>query len=1017
MARGSLTAQVEAEHRLLERAGELAALRTAVERASGGTPSVTMVLGEAGIGKSRLVRELSVAVQRDGVAVLRGDCVEFDGVELPYGPVAAALRDVPPQVMADAWASLPRQAQREIQRSLPHVAVADEPTDESPATDPFSQGRLYESLFLLLRALTDIAVVLLVVEDFHWVDPSTRDFIVFLARNLRRERMAVVVTYRTDELRPEHPVRRLLGEIRRIPGVDIVELKRLSRSAVAARLEEIVREAPAPELVDAIFERSGGNPFFVEELSATRASTNDVSLPASLADTLLDRYRDLSPPARRVLQFASAIAKPFDPVLMADVSHLPEPQLSAAVRESCEHHLLVDAASLRQPPRRNRGAIGLDGGQARRLAFRHDVVREAIYTDLLAGERAEIHRSIARVLEGTAGQAELAFHWREAGTTSKALEASIEAGLEAERARAFRDALYQFEAARTLASKLEEPPEGLPLDQVELLSHAGDLAKYTGDSARAFRLYGEALSAVDPTADPERAARLLERRGRCESYADDAGLASYQEALSVMPTERRADRARLISEEGFALTMLMRHEEALDRCTDALELALEANAPSEEGYARMMLGVALGFLGDTDEGERQLRAARRLAQGSGRAEDLLRAHLYLAEVLRLKGRISEALAVTEEGEEKARELGMYLAFGRYMALNAAADLFLVGRWDEASDRIEATSGVDLEAWEALLRDQVAGQIALGRGRLDTAEAHLTQARRLYDEGAPAEFAPDVYAPLAELALWRDRPERARELIGKGVAALGDRADPLHSPTLYAMGARVEATAVENQRLRASTDAPRLCRELDLLLETRGRGDPPGAARAHQASAHAEAARAAGEPAEDLWRDAIDAWQRLGAPYPAAYATWRRAQAMLAAGRDRREAARVLGDAYAVAQGLGAEPLTGAIADLARVHRLNLEDVGRPAPVAPSDPAADLGLTPREVEVLMLIVQGLTNRQIASALVISEKTAGVHVSHIFAKLEVHNRAAATAAALQAGLVPPGPPTGATSPRDA
>jgi DNA-binding CsgD family transcriptional regulator len=1001
----SPTGGIGPEIRLLERGSELARLCAALESAADGAPSVTVVTGEAGIGKSRLVRELGLTAQRADLVVLRGDCVQFDGVELPYGPLAAALRDVPPRVMARALDRLPRQVRSEVLRSFPHVSVGDEPHEDSPRTDPFSQGRLYESLFSLLRAVSDSVVVLLVIEDFHWVDASTRDFIVFLAKNLHRERVAVVVTYRSDELRPEHPVRRLLGELMRVPGVTCFELERLSRTAVAAQLEDMLDRLPAPGLVDAIYERSGGNPFFAEMLAAAGGATNVGQLPASLADALLSRFQDLSPDAQRVLRFAAAIAKPFDSVALGAVSGVPEPQLSAALRECRERHVLVDAAFSggRREPYRAPSDLDED---AEKLAFRHDLLREAIYNDLLAGERVRLHDAIARAMERTGAKAELAFHWRAAGRTTEALVASIEAGLEAERAHAFGDALQQFDAARKLLDKPGATGQELPLDRVEVLRHAGDMAKFTGDSTRACRLYDEALSAFDHAADPGRAASLFERRGRCESYDDDAGLGSYAEALRLIPPDDRTDRARVLSEEGFALTMLMRYDEALERCTAALDLALGAHAPPEEGYARMMLGVALGFVGETDAGERELRAARQLAQDAGRAEELLRAHLYLAEVLRLQGRVSEALSVMTDGEEKARELGMYNVFGRYMGLNAASDLFFVGRWDEAALRVETTAGVDLEPWEALLREQVAGQIALGQGRLESAETHLTDAKRLYDQGAPAEFAPDVYAPLAELALWRNRPALARELISHGLAALEGRADLLHAPMLYAMGARVEATAVEHQRPRPPSDAERFCRQLDHLLETAGRGDPPPTAHAHQASCHGEALRAAGEPSHALWRSAADAWRQLGTPYPAAYASWRQAQSMLAAGGDRREAARVLGDAHAAAQRLGAGQLCGEIEALARAHRLNLEDAERPAPIAPSDPAADLGLTPREAEVLTLLAQGLTNRQIARALFISEKTAGVHVSHIYAKLDVHSRAAATAAVHEAGLLSPG-----------
>ena len=355
-------------------------------------------------------------------------------------------------------------------------------------------------------------------------------------------------------------------------------------------------------------------------------------------------------------------------------------------------------------------------------------------------------------------------------------------------------------------------------------------------------------------------------------------------------------------------------------------------------------------------------------------------------MLRLLGRFGDALEVTEEGERLARHFGMEASFGRFLALNAATDEFLLGRWDRVEMRLAAVGTDGLEPWDSIARGQVAGQLLLARGRLDEAAKEL-EAARSHCDGAPAECGPAVYAGLAELALWRDAPGEARALVTRGLDQASGSEDLLYGPQLYAMGARVEAEAAlrtgGEERERAAASARRLLGDLEALLETHR---PPPSALAHRDAARAELARAEGRDSELEWSRASAAWERVGAVYPATYARWRQAEAVLREGGSRTEAAETLRAAHADAGELGAALVRGEIEGLARRARV---DVGEVA-AAPGSPLAEHGLTARELEVLALVGEGLTNRQIAERLFISPKTASLHVSRILAKLGVSNR---------------------------
>jgi DNA-binding CsgD family transcriptional regulator len=962
--------------RLVERRAELAALERALERAGEGDPTVTLVIGEAGIGKSRLLREAELHARAQRMAVLRGECLRLDGGELPFAPLAALLRDAPPERLEAALAELGPEVRAELERAFPHLGAAL-PVGGGSAPDRFAQARLFEAIVLLLGALGRGAPILVVLEDVHWIDRSTREFVRFLVRGVRRERVAVAISFRTGELGATDPVREMLAELQYHERVTLLELAPLDREGIAAQLEGILGSAPDAALAAELHERCGGNPLFAEELLSAHRDPGGEKLPARLADALRVRLRRVPEPARRLLPYAAAIGRPAPAALLGTASGTGEPELSAALRDAVDHHLLIHD--------RERDAF----------VFRHDVVREAVYSDLLPGERAPVHGAVALAIGDGGPQAELAVHWRAAGERERALRSSIAAGLEAEDARAFAEALRHLRAALELWPVDGDP--GVGVDRIELLGHLSDLARHTGEHAQAVAWCEQALAELRGPEHAERAALFFERLGRLRSYEDDGGLAAYQQALRLLPDHDRAGRARLLGVEAFALWGLHRFEESRERAEASLELAQRAGAAGEAAYARTVLGLVVAYAGDPAAGAEQLRTAIGELEGLGRPDDLLHAHLYLAEAHRLLGDHRGALAVTGDGERHARRLGMEASFGRFFALNAAVDEFLLGRWDAVELRIAELDGTELEPWNALTRGRVAGELALARGRLEDAARELRDAEALC-EGAPTEYVPAVYAGLAELELWQGRPREARAIVEQGLQATRGTEEPLYVPVLYAMGARVEAAlAALGEHERATAAASRLADELDALVAD---GSAPPSALAHAAVARAEAARAAGQDREPDWAAVADAWTAMGAPYPAAYAGWRRAEAALR-GAGARAGAGALRTAHALASELGAELIRAELEALARRARVPLGDA---APAEGEDGATAaltaLGLTAREAEVLALVGEGLTNRQIAERLFISPKTAGLHVSNILGKLRVSNRTQAAEVAHRA-----------------
>jgi predicted ATPase len=295
---------------------ELASLAAQLERARAEGPAFALIGGEAGVGKTRLTRELASLADSQDCCVLTGQCVELGGEGLPLAPLVDALRTLartlPPELLADVLGP----AAPALSRLLPELGRASSAVSSAPAWptalagDDMSKAQLLEHVLGTLDRLSGARPVLLAVEDLHWADRSTLDLIAFLFRSLRQSRVMIAVTYRSDELHRRHPLRPLLTSWERDRSINRINLSRFSRDEVAAQLDAILGQRPAPAVTDTVFDRSGGNAYLVEELAgAVSAGGDPADLPPSLADVLLSRVDALTAGAQKLLRTASVAGR------------------------------------------------------------------------------------------------------------------------------------------------------------------------------------------------------------------------------------------------------------------------------------------------------------------------------------------------------------------------------------------------------------------------------------------------------------------------------------------------------------------------------------------------------------------------------------------------------------------------------------------------------------------------------------------------------------------------------------
>jgi predicted ATPase/DNA-binding CsgD family transcriptional regulator len=976
--------------RFVGRREELAALEAAALQADGGTGSVVLVGGEAGIGKSRLIAELGARAVSRGMTVLVGECLALGEGELPYAPVVGALRSLVGQRGApEIGALLP--SGNELAALIPELAGGQ----AAPAAPVGSQAHLFEQLSALMIGAARAAPLVVVVEDFQWADRSTGDFLAFLVRATRHEPVALVVSYRSDELDRRHPLRPVVTELERTGRAVRVELRPFTRRELGEQVTAILERSPPSALIGELLARSDGNPFFTEELLASAGSAG-APLPASLRDTLLTRVDAHSHDVRTLLRVAAVAGRTVGHELLAEVSDMSEDALGDALRDAVDGHLLVH------------GAPTAD------YAFRHALMRESVYGDLLPDERRRLHRRLAQATEaaspssglGWMAAAELAHHWYAAGRLEAALPAALTAAAAAEEIYALDEARLHYERALEIWDQVDpEPGEGRPaLSRLEVIRKAAEAANGTGQSERAIALARDAVAAIDERAQAAQAALAHERLGRylwLAGRGDDA-LPEYRRAVELMPERPPSERALVLAAEGQVLMLYNRLAESNERCSEALAIARALGAQHIEAHVLNTLGplrsAAGDFAGAVEAATQGLEIAHRL----GLREEICRSYTNGSDSLHQAGKVQESIAMALDGIRWAHDFGFDRQWGAFLSAEVAGRLIQVGRWREAEERLREIVDYRPRGVTAGIAYTHLGQLLALRGEFDAAEDALDEADEHVRRSSASMWLAPPGAARATLEIGAGRPGEARRIVRVCLARVADGEFLFFTAALYELAVRAcaeltgaaPASAVAERR-----EAGAITTRMQRLIDAQVAVVPP-LVSASRAACAAESSRIGGAGDPMLWSDARRHWELCGDVHATHYAAWREAEALLAGGGDRGAAEVLVRAAHDTAVSLGARPLREGLEGLARRARIELtrDDDG----VAVGSGLAELELTPREIEVLALLADGMTNREIAAELFISAKTASVHVSRILAKLSVPTRAAAAAAAERLGV---------------
>ncbi|KRF12299.1 hypothetical protein ASG90_15035 [Nocardioides sp. Soil797] len=946
---------------------------------SDGQPNIVLLAGDAGVGKTRLLTALRDVAFAEKWQVVAGHCLDFGDSALPYLPFS--------EVMGRLAADLPE--------------VVDTVAEVHPGLSRLQPGRrmlsgefggsgqgtvdradIFEAVHALLECAAEKTPLLLVIEDAHWADQSTRDLVSFLCSRPFAEPVAIVVSYRAEDLHRRHPLRAQVAEWTRVRGVHRMLLEPLGPAAVRAMIRELHPEELPESGVSDIVHRAEGNAFFVEELVG---AAWDSRVPDDLADLLLVRLDRLDDTGRQIVRAISAAGRRITHDLLVEASGVDPDLLDRALRSAIDSHVLI--------------TTGADS-----YAFRHALLAEAIYDDLLPGERVRLHASYAAVLRdgrarGTA--AELARHARAAMDFETALAASIQAGDEAMAVGGPDEAARHYEHALEIVA---DPKLAADVEVAPLVVKASDALVANGQVVRALSLLERHLATLGEETPPADRAHLhLAAAHTANHFDNDADwLKHAQDGLALIPAEPTRERAKLLALYSRVMLASDDKRHARDAAMEALALSERHNLPKTAADVTTTI-VGLDKKAPMEELRVALEDAARRARETGAVNAELRALFLLGRAHQDRGHFPEACAAFARTTARAAEVGLpwapYAFDARLMHAQVA---FAVGMWESVLSLTDMAGQSPPPVSEALL---LAFRLSVLSARGENQLAGLKRLRKHWRRdglvaifSAPVEIdsfgragKPASVVEVHDLLVdtlapnWGEIFQARVRLSAVTIGALSDCVPVMSSDDrstygevaekLLSVGHRVLESRAEAQTLwgpEGRAWGKRLDAEILRWRWLVGVDTPPL------------------EDLTDVWKETVTAFEDLGNPHELAWSRARLASVLRASG-DLNAARELADQAREVAAGLGAKPLIELLTQLGST------------PVRASS-TASTSLTPRETEILTLVAAGRTNGEIAKQLFISAKTVSVHVSNVLGKLGAAGRTEAAAIARRRGLIP-------------
>lgn len=940
---------------MVGREADLARLRTLLAEATHGNPQAVALGGEAGIGKSRLVHEF-VRHARATATVLTGQCVDLGGAGTPFAPIVSVLRGLVESVGAETLLEAAGPGGESLRVLLPELGPL-------PPHEAGDLNRLHEAVATALEAISRRTPLVVVIEDLQWADDATLRVLQFVLRTMVGACVMTLLSYRSDDIPRGHPLTAFLTGLERSRRIHRVELERLTREEVRRLAAIILDQEPDVSVVDRVCERSDGVPFFVEELLGLEETCRGDALPDTLRELLLARYERLAEPTQRVLRLIAVGGVRVRHDLLAAVFIGTADELEVAAREAVGAHVIVvDEQS---------------------YAFRHALVREAVSGDLLPGERARFHTRFAEELEscgsGAGLEAEIAYHWQSAHRVGKAFPATLAAMAEAVPRFAYRTAAQMGESALEMWDDLPDAEAIAGRTRSALLAETATYLRNAGEGERALAMVELAVAACPPVDVVARAHLLRSKASYLAAIGRPGSIPLLEEALALLPDGIAGpSRAKILSSLAARLMIEARLDEAITVARAALTESQVVGSNRHASVAANMLGISRVQVGELAEGLADLDHARVLARGDRSA--MLRYLVNTSDLMHLLGRHDEALRIAEEGIVSAREYGVERTSGVILVSNAVDPLLALGQWDRADELISR-----MLAFEAPLAFRLYLRLAriwltLWRGDVARADALYRETRTSMATLAGVEMQSRLGVARVAGQLAMARGDAAEAWSHVEVLLSQRQTLPGHDLPLLALGARA-LTALRCSAAQGVDAVELSAREVRLRAVLDRDGYWP-TAPIWTALVDAELAGAGTDV--DAWILAVKAVQAPQAQaYLRPYSLFRLAQARLAT-TDRLGALRDLRSAVQQADAIGAGLVRGWSVQVAERAGLVLD------PHAGEHAAHESVLTARERQVLELIGQGLSNRQIGEKLFISAKTASVHVSAILRKLGAASR---------------------------